>query len=161
LRLTFRCTPGQSNRISSGCNGTAHCGPIASDRPGLSAPLPGMLPCVVLARAQDQARGQGSVGPSRRDEPSDRRRCSPSCGQSVRAPAWTAPMTRAARRNRVCSRGLQPPRPKVSPWSAPRRPWGIGEDQNGPHCRRPGADRRPPWLGLIVWLWRSLSWRSL
>ena len=38
-----------------------------------------MLPCVVLARAQDQARGQGfvvqagTVEPSHRDEPSDRR----------------------------------------------------------------------------------------
>jgi hypothetical protein len=38
-----------------------------------------MLVCVVLARAQDQARGQGlvvqagAVGPSHRDEPSDRR----------------------------------------------------------------------------------------
>ena len=45
----------------------------------LSALLPGMLPCLVLARAKDQARGQGfvvqagTVGPSHRDEPSDRR----------------------------------------------------------------------------------------
>src|SRR5580698_7047426 len=43
----------------------------------LSALLPGMLPCLVLARAKDQARGQGfvvqagTVGPSHRDEPSD------------------------------------------------------------------------------------------
>ena len=54
-------------------------GQLRRGPPGLSALLPGMLAAVVLARAQDQARGQGfvvqagTVGPSHRDEPSDRR----------------------------------------------------------------------------------------
>ena len=54
-------------------------GQLRRGPPGLSALLPGMLIAVVLACAQDQARGQGfvvqagTVGPSHRDEPSDRR----------------------------------------------------------------------------------------
>jgi hypothetical protein len=45
-----------------GCNGTVHCGPIASNEPlGRSAPLPRTLACFVFARAEDQARGQGFV----------------------------------------------------------------------------------------------------
>lgn len=40
------------NHTGEGCNGTVHCGPIASNEPpGRSAPLPRILACFVFARA--------------------------------------------------------------------------------------------------------------